>query len=186
VYERTDPSDLYEKCLKHEHGKVDCYPAQFVECGLFDRCEAVFSELESEPPGLLKMISMRTPHMHNTWLANIQRFRRGTLGINPLHVSREDAADLCLTEGDRVRVFNAYGSVETRVRIDEGLRPGAVAMAHGYGRGRGAMRIAEANPGANANCLAPNTMETVEPLSNMSWIGAYPVQVEKLAAGDGT
>jgi formate dehydrogenase len=180
IYETTDPSDLYEKCLKHEHGKVDCYPTQFVERGLFERCERIFSELDSEPAGSLKMISMRTPHMHNTWLSNIQKFRRGTLSINPLHVSPEDAADLCLTEGDGVRVFNAYGAIETRVRIDNELRPGAVAMAHGYGRGRGAMRIAEANPGANANSLAPNTMDTVEPLSNMSWIGAYPVKVERL------
>lgn len=183
VYERTDPSDLYEKCLKHEHGKVDCYPAQFVESGLFDRCEAIFSELETEPPGSLKMISMRTPHMHNTWLSNIRKFRRGTLATNPLYVSHEDAADLCLTEGDRVRVFNAYGSIETRARIDGDLRAGAVAMAHGYGGRRGAMRIADANPGANVNCLAPNTMDTVEPLSNMSWIGAYPVKVEKLEQG---
>ena len=52
-------------------------------------------------------------------------------------------------------------------------------MSHGYGAGRASMRVAESNPGANANRLAPNTLETIEPLSNMSWIGAYPVKVEK-------
>ena len=180
VYEKSDYADVYQKCLKHEDGRIDCYPSQFVESGLIERCETIFSELQNEAPNTLKMTSMRTPHMHNTWFANVQKFRRGGLSVNPLHISKEDAFDLSLTEGEEVRVFNRYGSIKTRIRIDESLRSGAVAMAHGYGKGRAAMRVAEANPGANANQLVPNTMDTIEPLSNMSWIGAYPVQVEKL------
>lgn len=170
---------LYQKCLKHEDGKVHCYPPEFEQAGLFDRCEAIFTELLNEPDETLKMISMRTPHMHNTWFANVQKFRRGAQSINPLHMSADDAKSRKLTNGEIVRVFNKYGEIQAKLRIDDGLRTGAVSMSHGYGAGRAAMRVAESNPGANANSLVPYTLDTIEPLSNMSWIGAYPVQVEK-------
>jgi anaerobic selenocysteine-containing dehydrogenase len=126
--------------------------------------------------------------MHNTWFSNIKKFRKGPQSINPLHMCRIDAEKRGLTNGEPVRVFNDYGSVETLLHIDDKLRSGAVAMAHGYGKGRAGMRVSESNPGANANQLAPNTMSTIEPLSNMSWISAYPVNVEKLidAELDGT
>jgi formate dehydrogenase len=179
-FESAPYEHVYETCLKHEDGKVHCYPPEFEDYGLFARCEELFKELESEPVGTLKMISMRTPYMHNTWFSNLAKFRRGAQSVNPLHINSIDATRLELTEGEDIRVFNQYGSIETQVRIDDDLRPGAVAMTHGYGKGRAAMRVAEGNPGANANRLVPNTMDTVEPLSNMTWIGAYPIEVEKL------
>lgn len=180
IYENTPYEDVYQKCLKHEDGKIHCYPPEFEEAGLFDRCAEIFDELENEGENALKMISMRTPYMHNTWFANVKKFRRGAQSVNPLHMSLADAEALSLTDGEHVRVFNDYGEIETMIRIDEGLRQGAVAMSHGYGKGRSAMRVAESNPGANPNQLVPSTMDTIEPLSNMSWIGAYPVEVEKL------
>lgn len=180
-YLEDEPFDqLYQSALQHPDKKVHCCPEIFEEFGLFKRCEDIFQELDKEPEGTLKMISMRTSYMHNTWYANVKKLRRGAQSVNPLHICSADADRLNLTEGERVRVFNQYGSIETPIRIDDDLRPGAVAMAHGYGKGRPGQRAAEANPGVNANQLAPNTMETVEPLSNMSWIGAYPVEVEKL------
>jgi formate dehydrogenase len=181
-FENKPYDDLYQKCITHEDGKVHCYPPEFEQGGLFERCETIFQELQNESIGTLKMISMRTPYMHNTWYANMKKFRRGAQSINPLHICSEDAERLGLTQGEAVRVFNHYGSVETQIQIDDDLRSGAVAMTHGYGKGRRGQRVAESNPGANANQLVPNTMDTIEPISNMTWIGAYPVQIEKLLA----
>lgn len=180
LFEPTPYDDVYQKCLKHTDEKIHCYPPEFEEAGLLDRCESIFNELENEPEDSLKMISMRTPYMHNTWFANMKKFRRGSQSTNPLHMHSADAARLDLTEGEAIRVFNQYGSIETQLHIDDDMRPGAVAMSHGYGKGRSGMRTAENNPGVNPNQLVPNTMGTVEPISNMSWIGAYPVSVEKL------
>ena len=147
---------------------MHCFPEEFVESGLFERCERILEELDKEPEGTLKMITMRTLYMHNTWYANMKKFRRGAQSINPLHIRPEDAARLKLVEGEHIRVFNDFGSIETQVHIDDSLRPVAVAMSHGYGKGRHGMKVSEANPGANSNQLAPNTLDTVEPLSNMS------------------
>ncbi len=184
VIEEKPYDEVYRKCLKHEDGKVHCYPSEFVKAGLMERCETIFAELDSEPDAALRMISMRTPYMHNSWLANVKKFRRGGQSVNPLHISVEDAKRRNLTNGELVRVFNQYGEIQARLRVDSGLRQGAVAMAHGYGPGRASMRVAEANPGSNVNRLAPNTLDTVEPLSNMSWIGAYPVEVERYPTND--
>mgnify|MGYP005811214087 FL=1 len=118
---------------------------------------------------------MRTPYMHNTWFANVKKFRRGAQSINPLHMSGEDAKSRSLTNCETMWVFNVFGEIQAKLRIDESLRQGTVSMSHGYGAGRASMRVAESNPGANANRLAPNSLDAIEPLSNMSWIGAYPV-----------
>ena len=182
LFEETDRGDLFSKCVQTEDKKLHCYPAEFEQAGLFERCDKIYRELEQEPDGILKLISLRTPYMHNSWLANVQKFRRGTQRDNPLNICTTDAAANGLLDGDKVRVFNDYGSVETRIKITDDLRPGAVAMSHGYGSGRQGMRVAEAVPGANYNQLVPTGAEAVEPLSYMSWLCGVPVQVEKVQA----
>ncbi len=180
LFDESNYSDVFEKCVQTEDKKIRCYPTEFEEAGLFDRCDQILQELEQEPEGILKLISLRTPYMHNSWLANVQKFRRGTQSANPLNICSSDAAANGLLDGDSVRVFNNYGSIETRVSVNDDLRPGAVAMSHGYGSGRAGMRVAEAVPGANYNELVPTGPEAVEPLSYMSWMCGVPVNVEKI------
>lgn len=179
-FEPTPADDVYQKVLKHADKKIHCYPDVFEKEGLIERCHGYFDDLLNEPANTLKMVSMRTTYMHNTWFSNVKKFRRGAQSVNGLHMCSQDAERLNLINGESIRVFNEYGSIETVLMIDDSLRPGAVAMPHGYGKGRSGMRVAEANPGANPNELVPNTLDTVEPVSNMSWIGAYPVEVETL------
>jgi predicted molibdopterin-dependent oxidoreductase YjgC len=52
--------------------------------------------------------------------------RRVGAGID---LSPEDAADLGVAEGDRVRVVSRRGSLEAPVRFDDSLRPGLAFMA---------------------------------------------------------
>jgi anaerobic selenocysteine-containing dehydrogenase len=52
---------------------------------------------------------------------------------NPLWVSPEAARRLGVAAGDRVRVTSEAGSVEAAVRVTEGIHPGAVAIAQGFG-----------------------------------------------------
>lgn len=174
------PEDVYDKCIKHEHGKVDCYPIEFERSGLMSRCHAIFKELAAESDHVLKLISMRTPYMHNSWLSNLPKLRMGELSQNPLNISPADANRLGLISGDVVKAFNDYGSIETRILVNEELRQGTVAMSHGYGRGRKGMTIAEAFGGANCNQLMPTGPDSYEPISHMSWLCAVPVQIEKL------
>lgn len=174
-----DFSDFFDRCVVNPDKKIDCYPAIFEENNLFDRCHRLFDELNSETEDSLKLISLRTPYMHNSWLANVQRLRTSAHTINPLNMCAKDAAAKGLLDGDKIRVFNDHGSVETELRINNDLRPGAAAMTHGYGRGRRGMTVAETHPGANYNRLLPSGPEAFEPLSHMSWMVGIPIEVEK-------
>lgn len=169
---------VFEKCLQHPDRKIDCFPEKFVSAGLFDRFDRIFAELAAEPEGTLKLISLRTPYMNNSWFANAPKFRKDKERDNPLHMAPADVARLGLVEGDRISLSTGYGTLETHVFIDRSLREGVVAMAHGYGQRRSfALRIARQNAGSNCNDIMPNGPDSFEPLSNMAWLSAVPVTV---------
>jgi anaerobic selenocysteine-containing dehydrogenase len=169
---------LYDEMIAWPDKRVDCCPS-LVE-GAFDRCEALFGELDAEPDGLLKMISLRTNYMHNSNLANMRSLKRGDKALNPLHIHPADAAARGLADGDVARIFNEHGSVVTAIRHDDDLLPGVVALSHGYGHER-APGISRANslPGVNVNRLLPSGAGTYEPISNMSHMNGVIVQVER-------
>jgi anaerobic selenocysteine-containing dehydrogenase len=128
--------------------------------------------------------------MQNSWLTNTAKFRRGRLGTTPLHMCEHDAVLRGLFEGDRVRISTEYGSVETEVCINDGLRAGVVAMSHGYGAKEArSLGLASKKPGANCNAVMPIGVGTYEPVSFMSWLSGVPVHVERVGdvpgAGDG-
>jgi anaerobic selenocysteine-containing dehydrogenase len=174
---------VFETCLVHADKKIDCFPARFASAGLFERFDRIFEELSKEPEHTLKLISLRTPYMNNSWFTNAPSFRKGRERDNPLHMSRLDVERLGLVEGDRVELASPFGSVETHIFVDDSLREGAVAMSHGYGqRYTFALRIAQQNAGSNCNDIMPNGMDSIEPLSNMAWLSAVPVTVTRCEA----
>jgi anaerobic selenocysteine-containing dehydrogenase len=176
-----DRSALFERCLQHPDGRIDCFPPAFSDAGLVERFQETFDTLSREPADTLKLISLRTPHMHNSWLANIPVYRRGRHGDNPLHMCAEDAVKRGFFEGDLIEISTEYGRLEARLLIDDTLRPGVVAMTHGYGNKQAAtMRTAAQKPGVNCNILMPNGLGTYEPLSFMSWLSGVPVRVQGL------
>ncbi|MDX8356399.1 molybdopterin-containing oxidoreductase family protein [Sphingopyxis terrae] len=178
--EQAAPGSVFERCLAHPDGKIDCFPQRFVDKGLFDRFEAQFAVLANEPPDVLKLISLRTRYMHNSWLTNLSRFRHGPNAINPLHMAEADARERRLHEGDVVRLHNEHGEVEAVVHIDPTLRRGVVAMTHGYGQA-GNLGLSEASgkPGINCNVVMPVGPGSFEPISHMSMLSAVPVLVER-------
>jgi anaerobic selenocysteine-containing dehydrogenase len=175
------PYDLvFETCLQHPDKKIDCFPERFVSAGLFERFESIFAELIAEPEHTLKLISLRTPQMHNSWFVNAPMFRKGKERENPLHMSGLDARRLGLVEGDEIVLSSAFGSLESHVFIDDSLREGAVAMTHGYGQQKSfSMCVAQRNPGSNCNGIMPSGPGSIEPLSNMAWLSAVPITVAR-------
>lgn len=181
LIEQTPKDELYQTCLLHDDGKIDCYPANFQEYGLFERNETIWSELVSEPDNVLKVISMRTLHMHNSWMANVPAMRNGNLAENRLRMCLVDAQTRGLTNGERIKVYNQNGELECRVEIRDDLRPGTVAMTHGYGhKNASRLNLASQKPGENCNRLMPIGPDAYEPLSHMSWMCGVPVNIERV------
>lgn len=180
LFDNVAPDSFFERCLSHADGKIDCCPEAFAKMGLLERCDRIFDELSAEAPGTLKLVMLRTPHMHNSWMASVARLRHGKQGLNPLHMCEADAAARGLHDGDMVEARNDHGCVVTRLEIDDNLRPGVVAMSHGYGHARApGMRTAAAKPGVNYNQLVPTGLDAFEPISNMAWMTALPIIVER-------
>ena len=120
--------------------------------------------------------------MHNSWYSNVESLKKGVRASNPLEVHPDDAVALGVVEGDRVVVRSDWGEVETTVRVDDALRPGVVAIEHGWGRQRG-MRLANDKPGVNVNRLLPSGPGSFDPLSNQAWMTGIPVTISPLTIG---
>jgi predicted molibdopterin-dependent oxidoreductase YjgC len=88
--------------------------------------------------------------------------RHETLDISP-----EDAYDLGLEDGDRVRVISRRGRVEAPVRIDPGLRAGLTFMTFHY------------QDDVPVNVL---TIDATDPKSGTAEFKATAIRVEKLPA----
>jgi anaerobic selenocysteine-containing dehydrogenase len=181
-FDEDERDSLFERCLQHPDKRVDCCPRKFAETNLFERCHSIFVELQGEPNDILKLISLRTPYIQNSWFSNLEPFRRGMRSTNPLFMCESDAAKRGLHTGDMVKVFTDYGSIETEIVVSDEVRPGTVAMSHGSGHQKSfGLRIANMNPGSNYNALVPTGTNGYEPLSHMSWMTGVPVTVEYLA-----
>jgi anaerobic selenocysteine-containing dehydrogenase len=132
-----------------------------------ERAVAFFEELAAEAPGQLKLITRRTNHTLNSAMHSVRPQLRSEVAPNPLYVSPSDAARLGL----------AHGALETAVRIDDTLRPGVVAMTHGFGHTRA--NRARDFAGVNSNALAPHGPKSFDPVSGMAHLTGIAVDVAR-------
>ena len=73
---------------------------------------------------------------------------------------------------------STHGRVIANIQADESLRPGVVAMTHGWGHGGNRrLTLASNHPGTNVNALLPTGPGSFDPLSNMSFMTGIPVTV---------
>ncbi len=179
VLPEMEPGRFYSDWLQTDSGRVDCCPLVFKEALV--RAAAIFAEMQAEPSGVLRLINLRTNYMQNSWYHNVEKLKRGEHQDNPLHISAHDAQRLGLGDGEAVCVSNINGEVVARVRIDDSLREGVVAMTHGWGQDRTpGLRVAQRYPGVNANALLPTGPGSYEKLSNQAHMTGVPVQVRKI------
>ncbi len=161
--------------VAYTDGRIDLCPPSFAP--LLDRAHEIFAELQAEPTGQLKLIQWRNRRQHNTWGRRMMpRLREGEHARNPLFFHRDDAAARRLAPGDAITVTSRWGSVDTVVGIDDALRPGVVAMSHGYGE-RSADDAPDAEVGVNVNRLLPSGPGSYEHYSGMAFMVGIPVEV---------
>lgn len=171
------PAETLSRELRTAERPIDCCPTKFATAIM--RAEAIFDELMAEPEDVLKLINRRTLQMHNSWMANIERTKRGANSTNPIWMNPVDAAQRFMGEGDTVSVSNAHGLINAEVRLDPTLREGVVAMSHGWGNARTPrLRVGQATPGVNVNRLLPVGPDSFDPISNQAFMTGIPVVVE--------
>jgi anaerobic selenocysteine-containing dehydrogenase len=171
-----EPCSFDEEHLQTADGRVDCCPAGFAAA--LEGAEQIFRDQDREPPESLKLITKRDPYMHNSWYANLPLMKRGERDRNYLFMHADDAARRGLADGDKVRVRNEHGAIALELKLADDLRPGVVAITHGWGNAATpGMRVAQQTAGENPNRLLPTGPESFDPLSNQAHMTGVPVEV---------
>lgn len=171
----TGDSYLGQRCWAKD-GKVQLAPADLVALAR-QRLPATFAE-EQQQPNALKLITKRERFSHNSWAHNDPAFIKGKRNTNYLYMHPDDAAKRQLDEGQQVVVSTASGQVEVPVTVSKDLMPGTVALPHGWGHQRyQGQRIAATTIGANANLLAADGPDAIEPISGMAHFNGITVEV---------
>lgn len=96
------------------------------------------------------------------WTHNNPQLRDPASGLpdNPLLVNSKTAAELGISDGDRVTVESRTGRLEARACITERIRPDCVGLSHGFGSSVGL--VARAGDGVPDNILIPDSGATLE------------------------
>jgi formate dehydrogenase len=116
--------------------------------------------LDRSPEYPFRLIGMRELLSMNSWLHNASSCmparRRHQLHMSPL-----DAEHLAIADGDQVTVISEAGRVRVPVKLSDRMKPGNVALPHGWGHHGGW-----------------NGANDVEPLAAMSILNGIAVRIE--------
>lgn len=178
ILDTPQAGQFYRDIIQTSSGKVNCCPAEFASAKT--RCLDLFNELADEPTDQLKLITKRTNYMMNSWYHNVASLKRSHQQDNPLYMNPIDARARNLGEGSSVLISNRYGEISSTLVLDVALKPGTVAMTHGWGHQGSPMKVAGQYPGTNINILLPSGPGSFEPLSNQSFMTGVPIKVEAI------
>lgn len=166
----------FRQALRTPDKKVHAAPAEFVA-----RARELLAESPPQAPAdyPFQLANRRHRHSMNSWLNELPGLhpagRRNEVLLHP-----QDAANLGVGDGDRVKVFSAVGEIELTASLSDRPRRGVVVVDHGWGS-----RIFDprggAEPlsfGANRNLLVD--AGPVDPLSQTSALSSCYVGVEPL------
>ena len=131
------------------------------------------------PEGTFKMITKRAVQTHNSWTHNSERMLKGSEGTNHLYLNPADAAGLGLKAGDLADVSSPFASLRIPVKLLSDLKPGTVAIPHGWGHQHSGLKIAGKTRGVNVNLLAGSGPAEIDPLSGMSRLTALRVSISR-------
>lgn len=142
------------------------------------RMEEAATARRAEASGF-RLIGKRERHTHNTWMHNA----RGLVGAeatNYAYLHPEDAKEIGVSDGDRVRIRGPEGrEVIVPCRVSEDLRRKVVALPHGWGHGYEAgWSFARERSGVNVNRLLTDAFWKLEPFAGMACMNGVPVEVE--------
>jgi anaerobic selenocysteine-containing dehydrogenase len=102
----------------------------------------------------LKLIGRRHLRSNNSWLHNVPSMVKGRDRCTAL-MHPADATARALIDGDPVAVTSRVGSIVVALEVSDDIRPGTVAIPHGWGHREPGVgwQVAASLPGANVNLL---------------------------------
>ncbi len=166
----------FREALRTNDKKVRVAPPEFVA-----RVHELLSEPVSAPPEEypFQLANRRHRHSMNSWLNDLPGLHPAGKG-NEVLINPDDAADLGIGDGDRVRVFSPVGEIELPAAVDKTPRPGVIVIDHGWGSRVFDPRTGDRplSFGVNRNLLIDGG--PVDPLSQTSALSSSYVGVERV------
>jgi anaerobic selenocysteine-containing dehydrogenase len=163
--------DVLDGQIRHRDKRVRLDPPEITA-----EVERLTAQNGNHPDFPLRLIGLRELRSHNSWMHNAELLMRGgrthAARVNPADASRADLAD-----GDTCRISSPHGAIEVAVKVTDEVRPGTVAVPHGWGH-RGGWQLANAAGGANVNALASSDPEDLERLAGMAFLNGIPIRLE--------
>jgi anaerobic selenocysteine-containing dehydrogenase len=135
------------------------------------RGEAALARRRTTPDYPLLLITRRIQETTNSGM----KFEGAKRAHNPAFMHPDDLARLALAPGDMVEIRSRHGRITGFVEADPSLRPGVVAMTHGFGA-RFGRPYDPRRDGANVNQLLSWT-DDHDPYHGMPRMSAVPVAV---------
>jgi anaerobic selenocysteine-containing dehydrogenase len=125
----------------------------------------------------LRLIGLRELRSHNSWMHNAPPLMRGGR-THAARVHPDDAERFGLADGEPCRISSAHGAIEIETTVTDEVKPGTVAVPHGWGHRGGGWKVANEAGGANVNLLASSDPADLERLAGMAFLNGIPVRVE--------
>ncbi|WP_019202178.1 molybdopterin-dependent oxidoreductase [Tsukamurella sp. 1534] len=100
----------------------------------------------------LKLIGRRQLKSNNSWLHNLPTMVSGSNRCSVL-MHPADAERCGVTGAETVAVSSRTGTIEVALEVSDEMRPGTVAVPHGWGHSGTGWRVADGLPGQNVNTL---------------------------------
>jgi formate dehydrogenase len=129
-----------------------------------------------DPDFPLRLIGLRELRSQNSWMHNSETLMRGSRK-HSARIHPKDAAEQGIEEGALCRISSPYGSIELPARVTDEVKPGTIAVPHGWGH-RGGWRRANAAGGANVNLLTSSDPADLERLAGMAHLNGVPVRLQ--------
>lgn len=160
--------------IKTVEGKIDLAPQLYLDD--LPRLNAVISQPARNEQYPFELIGRRLVKSHNTWTQNSDRLVKGknpcTLEIHP-----EDAQQLGITKGQKVKVSSTVGEIEIETVITDDIQQGVVSMPQGWGHNQTGtkMTVAATQPGVSINDLTD--ANRVDTLTGNAALNGTPVAI---------
>lgn len=175
----NEPGSFLGKRVLTSDGLVDLAPPKLVaELGKLDEKAREHAARTRGGRDLL-LFSKREKTSHNSWMHNVPDLVQGRRRTNYAYLHPDEARRRGIADGARVRVHNAWGSIELPARLDDDVMVGSIAIPHGWGhRSAGTLRTASSTEGVDVNELMPDGPEHTERVSGMTQLVGVAVTVE--------
>lgn len=172
----TQPGMFLGKRVPTSDGLVDLSPPEITAD--LPRLETLADQYRPTA-GQFVLIGRRERRSHNSWMHNNPHIRQPD--GNRAMLNPADAQSLGIDDNDEIEIATQQGRIRLPAKLTDDIRPGVIAIPHGWGHRATPQSRASILPGENVNVVIPGGADQLEPVSGQAIMIGHAVQVRLVA-----